>query len=126
MLNIEKYKHEIIELGTQITYRNAFSIGYHKDIEWCDIVDWLCEEWKEPLLNEKEKEFIRDLKKWYNFDAIKDNYPYLDLLVKKATNGCGLIKYECVHSIPYFEGNPMFEGLENSDKVVHSIEELDL
>ena len=126
MLNIEKYKHEIIELGTQITYRNALGIGYHKDIEWCDIVDWLCEEWKEPLLNEKEKEFIRDLKKWYNFDAIKDNYPYLDLLVKKATNGCGLIKYECVHSIPYFEGNPMFEGLENSDKVVHSIEELDL
>lgn len=132
MLNIEKYKEEIIDewlySGEDSFLDDIKNVArkHGLNTKYCeDIMDWLCDEYKEPLLSDEEKNFIKDLKKWYDFDAIKDNYPYIDLLVKKESGG-GLTRYECVHSIPYFKGNPGFEGLEDSDQILHTLAELDL
>ena len=84
MLNIKKYKDEIIHHGTQGVYRNNHAIDYDTDVEWCDVVDWLCSEYQEKLsLTDEEKDYLRDLKKWYNFDAIAVYYTYVALLQEK-------------------------------------------
>lgn len=69
MLNIEKYKKEISDIGL-----NTF--GYTKDtgVKRCDcifcdnrrcstykIAEWLSSKYKEPILNEEEKKILNDL-----------------------------------------------------------------
>ena len=75
MLNIEKYEKEIIDIGL-----NSFGctkdneIKRCADIHCCDCVfcdnrrcssrktiEWLASEYKEPILNEKEKEILNKL-----------------------------------------------------------------
>lgn len=127
MLNIEKYKDRIKEYGSSNVYlsthdgENEVSLSMHPEV----IIDWLCEEYQESLLENKEKKFIRDLKKWYKFDAIKVSFPYIDLLVKKKSKD-GSTRYVLVHSIPFFDGSSMFKGLVNSNLTVFPLERLGL
>ncbi len=130
MLNIEKYATEMKEMFSEVGDIGASVFGIYKlrglrdpyslyTAE--DAFEWLLSEYKEPLITETERNYLRDLKKWYKFDAIKDNYPYIDLLVKGASGG-GLTRYECVYTIPYIKGGPEFEGLENEK--VYTLKEL--
>ena len=132
MLNIEKYKDEIIaewrESEEDDLLEDIKSVAHRHGSKGftCErLMDWLCEEYQEPLLNDEEKEFIRDLKKWYKFDAIKVSFPYIDLLVKKKSKD-GSTRYVLVHSIPFFDGSSMFKGLVNSNLTVFPLEKLGL
>lgn len=56
MLNIEKFKEDIIERGLSHVYmehHNGKDYGYDEDI-----IDWLCQEYKEPILDDVEKEYL--------------------------------------------------------------------
>ena len=77
MLNIEKYKDEIKEYGFSKVYLREKNVtidgekGVNLNIR--NVVDWLCSEYKEPLLNDEDKEFLQDLMKWYTFERIHIN-----------------------------------------------------
>lgn len=80
MLNIEKYKDEIISEWREseesdlledisvVAIRHGKSLG---SIE--QVVDWLCEEHQEPQLTDEDEEFLQDLMKWYTFERIHIN-----------------------------------------------------
>ena len=133
MLNIEKYATEMKEKFSEVGDIGAsvFSIyrlrglrdSYNYVFTAEEVFDWLLSEYKEPLISETERNYLRDLKKWYKFDAIKVSFLYIDLLVQGASGG-GLTRYECVYTIPYAKGGPKFEGLKNSDQIVYTLEEL--
>ena len=69
MLNIEKYKKEIIAFAKgkysdltllQLFMANKTGINY-KEILNTQVLDWLTEEYKEPILDEAEKEYLRSV-----------------------------------------------------------------
>ena len=68
MLNIEKYKDEIIqEYKDSISYTIGDCIAHVKRNHTCAnsstsgiaMIDWLCEEYKEPILTDKEREYLK-------------------------------------------------------------------
>ena len=81
MLNIEKYKDKIIRTfacnerntGHYYTIFDAIEDvvddigGVSYGIE---VIDWLCSEYKEPIINDTEKEFLLNLRKYYEFDRV--------------------------------------------------------
>lgn len=68
MLNIERYKDEIID--SYIINNNSFACGlwkFYSQEKDCDLhchacikrsLDWLCKEYKEPILDDIEKEYL--------------------------------------------------------------------
>ena len=69
MLNIEKYKKEIIVFAKgkysnltllQLFMADKTGINY-KEILNTQVLDWLTEEYKEPILDEAEKEYLRSV-----------------------------------------------------------------
>ena len=80
MLNIEKYKDEIIdewresEESDLLEDISAVAIRHGKSLDSVEqVVDWLCEEYHESLLTDEDKEFLADLMKWYTFERIHIN-----------------------------------------------------
>lgn len=81
MLNIEKYKDKIIRTFMCNGYSagNCYTIfdaiedvaddigGVSYGIE---VIEWLCSEYKEPIINDTEKEFLQNLRKYYEFDRV--------------------------------------------------------
>ena len=75
MLNIEKFKKEISDIGLNtFGYTKDTGVKRCDDIHCCDcifcvnrrcstykIVEWLASEYKEPILNEKEKDILNKL-----------------------------------------------------------------
>ncbi len=66
MLNIEKYKDEMadnlddgfnFEYVAKCAYYNAST--ENKSKEMSTILDWLCEEYKEPVLDDVEREYLK-------------------------------------------------------------------
>lgn len=108
MLNIEKYKEDIIKYGYTGTYlkvNGTTGVGAAIALGSRTLVNWLCEEYQEPLLTDEEKEYLCDLKKWYDFDAITVNYVYVNLLreVNDATAGvvASVTLPSTLHSVPF-------------------------
>ena len=63
MLNIEKYKDEIKENGGIVEIFKKYSpIGQticgYEDF-YGDCIDWFCEEYKEPILTDEEREYLK-------------------------------------------------------------------
>lgn len=66
MLNIEKYKEDIIKHGFDAVHERNKTLKAGEafiDTSKRSLVNWLCEEYEEPLLSEDEKEQIRAFKK---------------------------------------------------------------
>lgn len=113
MKNIDKYKDEIkeqigkniIEESAPYSLFDAITKAIGKKVNAFDLVDWLCSEYKEPLLTDEEKEYLQDLMKWYTFDAITVNYVYVNLLreVNDATAGvvASVTLPSTLHSVPF-------------------------
>ena len=126
MLNIEKYKDEIKEYGFSKVYLREKNVtidgekGVNLNIR--NVVDWLCSEYKEPLLDDEEKEFLQDLMEWYKFNALKINDVKMYVYDKLYDD---ISYYRGTISIPLSlenEGFYMFQNLE--DDRMYTLEEL--
>ena len=131
MLNIEKYKDEIIaerreseECDLFDDISAAVAIRHGKSLDSIEqVVDWLCSEYKEPLLNDKEKEFLQDLMKWYTFKGLKKDGVRITMY---ETISDGVSNYMGSVSVPFDTGKDsyMFQNLE--DDRMYTLEELGL
>lgn len=128
MKNIEKYKNQIIN-----AYHVDLSCCVHSDIlnlpcnSNCieckkSVVEWLTEEYKEPLLDNAEKEYLSA--------AIKPFRKMIAYIVKAQDFDDGK---QCIRIIlqngdgmhfPYLDDDAMYKGMEVNKK--YSLEELGL
>lgn len=133
MLNIEKYENELRKYGTSFALTKeekpvecdgfrcidcAFNAG-------CTIkrMNWLLEEYKEPILNEDEKKILRGV-----IEAIK---PFIKIspLITRYNEAYGqtliVLSYENEHvRLPLFNRDKMFTNLEYEKQ--YTLEELGL
>lgn len=128
MLNIEKYKDEFIAHGRQATYKNHNNIKYNEDVEWRDIVNWLCEEYKEPLLTDSEKEYLKIMFTTFSnsIECISKKLEYKHrqfLQGKLYIEYCSKDGWKDTAVIPYFDSD-MFKGLKENEN--YTLEELEL
>lgn len=128
MLNIEKYEKEIIDIGLNgIGYTKDDELKRCADIHCCDcifcdnrrcssrkIVEWLVEEYKEPLLSDEGINYLMTLILPYGLNE-------LDSIIK--INLCDELKYklcvnlkDCVITVYFQRGTELcqwFDNLEN-------------
>lgn len=130
MLNIEKYKDEIInyiENGDDLQ-DGLCSIYYnsnHHSANYQDVLNWLCEEYQEPILDEEEKAYLSAVIK-----------PFRDRVVAIAkhswrtnTDDNEYIKIRFNESVgslifPCFEKGTMYKNMRKD--VEYSLKNLDL
>lgn len=139
MKNIEKYEKEITERVNNGLYLDC-SIAHVAGIENGDIcvlecskchkrlVEWMYSEYKEPILNDKEKEIIKKAvslisdfgatvtgvrKNLYYNKGVFVNFMYNDIL-----------GHTDLSSSPLFDGQKMFEGMETGKE--YTLDELGL
>lgn len=134
MLNIEKYKDEIIKRleaddiqDVLITVFYIYCQDDNKrvgDIE-IESIKWLCEEYQEPKLDEVEKEYLRAI--------IRPFRKHVKYIAKRhlGKNYCNLVikiekRNDCLWHIqlPPFEENTMYKKMELGK--VYTLEELGL
>ena len=130
MLNIEKYKDEIIaewreseesdllEDISVVAIRHGKSLG---SIE--QVVDWLCSEYKEPLLDGEEKEFLQDLMKWYGFESLKKDGVRISMYVRISD---GVSNYMGSVSAPFDTDKGFYKFQNLEDDKTYTLEELGL
>ena len=128
MLNIEKYKNEIIN-STHADLRCCVlsDILHLKCIAKCSeckkyVVEWLTEEYKEPVLDDVEREYLSA--------TIKPFRKMIAYIVKAQDFDDGK---QCIRIIlqngdgmhfPYLDDDAMYKGMEVNKE--YSLEELDL
>ena len=134
MLNIERYKEELkkckrIYLDCEI-YRirekckeENDSCGSKRCFE-CrkDNIEWLLEEYKEPILNDVEKEYLSAVIKPFrdkvkSIIKFKDNYyteEYIYMFIEESDNAV----------LPRFEKGTMYKGMKVNKR--YTLEELGL
>lgn len=127
MKNIEKYKNKILnaEIGniTCCVHDDILHLDCIEDCGECkkNVMKWLLEEYKEPILKEDERKYLSDvirpfkkevatISKFNTFDGRQCIYIEL-----KDKRGCFL---------PYFPKGTMYKGME--DEGYYSLKELGL
>ena len=136
MLNIEKYKDEIknyIENGYdfQDTLCSIYCDKNQHDASDLDVLDWLCEEYQEPILDEKEKKYLSAVIKPFrnrivSIAKIKDwidensNLEVVEIVLKLPN------KYQDLEyvQLPYFEKDTMYKNMKANKR--YTLEELGL
>ncbi len=130
MLNIEKYKDEIEEnyyrwlevrpIGERYDLGGAiFEVydrlsNYEGDAD--DVIEWLCEEYKEPILDDKEREYLGNIVKPFKENAkvtieLKeifieyDRYQYITVTVD-GNNFCESF------NLPKFDSGKMYKNMK--------------
>lgn len=135
MLNIEKYKRELMrgvnvckieEIVTEITGEKICPTG----VDNCNdckrlIFEWLLSEYKEPVLDEVEKAYLSAVIKPYknrviSITKVKDAYETKRFIrvVIKGNDGREEI------CLPWFKGNTKYKGMK--DFKGYTVEELGL
>lgn len=124
MLNIEKYKDEILK---QVKSGNTFfcAIGNVSDINtchYCEICDkkceekmfnWLLEEYKEPILTEEEKTYLSAvIKPFRKFVVFLEKLESKEGWEKIAFYSLNLKSWECMTILPPFQSGARFKGME--------------
>lgn len=131
MLNIEKYKDEIFNRINECELAKAIYLVKEGKMDDCDrkcklcrdaYVKWLIAECKEPVLDDKEREYlsygIRPFRE--KIECIyKHQMPYRDeyYIVVRLKDGDSLM-------YPRFKGNTMYKGMEVEKE--YTLEELGL
>lgn len=135
MLNIEKYKKEIIAFAkgkySNLTLLQLFMADKtgrnYKEILNTQVLDWLTEEYKEPILDKAEKEYLSAIIEpfidmvEYIYKGIRHKNDYvirIDLKSDKSEI------YTRSISFPLLEGELMFKGMELNK--YYTLEELGL
>ena len=129
MLNIEKYKDEIknyIENGDdfQDTLCSIYCEKNQHDASDLDVLDWLCEEYQEPILDEKEKKYLSAVIKPFRKEEMT--------IIKTEFSECEFIRITIKWkgdskkhiAFPYFEKGTMYKGMELNKE--YTLEELGL
>ena len=135
MLNIEKYKRELMrgvnickieEIVTEITGKKICPAG----VDNCDgckelILEWLLEEAKEPILNEVEKDYLSAVIK-----PFRDEVKFIELPSYDRPN----LTYTCIRMydncgnkivrLPIFKRGTMYKGMKLDKN--YTLEELGL
>lgn len=128
MLNIEKYKDDILNAAqADITccvidlFHNGVCPDNCKDCKK-EAMKWLLSEYKEPILDDVEKEYLSAVIKPFRKKVvyIKKN--------KNSSNGMQYITIVICNDdymyFPYFDDDTMYKGMEVNKE--YSLEELDL
>lgn len=85
MLNIEKYKDEILErldsddLGYAVSTICYIYSKKQDDLNEKNAFEWLCEEYKEPILNEEDKDILLSISNTIEIDTVYKRGNCLDL-----------------------------------------------
>lgn len=126
MLNIEKYKDEILQeyakdgnLGCVLNdlyrirgIRDPLDYSYSDE----ELINWLISEYEEPLITDTELKYLRDLKHENNFIAVRRDFGIIELLIRLENK-----EFLRVWSLPCNYGID-FKGLERQK--VYTLEEL--
>ena len=137
MLNIEKYKDEILNEYQQLMNKDAsnYSDGTRMNKAIQKIAfnhcgkrllgasipfKWLCEEYKEPILDDVEKDYLSAVIK-----PFRKRIKYIEIrkIESKPFVHIELSDGDCM-SFPNFEANTMYKGME--PKKHYSLDELGL
>ena len=130
MTNLEFYKEEIKELLSDCYLESALNKVYeghaHSTIGAYDVLDWLCEEHKDPVLNKEEKEYLSDVIRPFRKkvecivkrDTQDQQYEYISIFYEDIHNSEGIIYLPC------FEAGMVYKDME-LDKP-YTLEELEL
>lgn len=115
MLNAEKYRDEILsDEGNELN--KAFSTckeNIGKSPSYNGLIRWLLSEYKEPILDEVEREYLSAFCRPYKIVTIRKRLSVnagsqrLDICIDNALLG----GYEYIR-LPYFEDNTMYKGME--------------
>lgn len=133
MLNIEKYKDDILEkYESDITccVRHVCS-GEESCMDDCSeckkyAMQWLLSEYKESILDDAEKKYLSAVIKPYKNKVIgilkindfyESNFQYIRIMVKIH------VGIENIN-LPWFEGNTMYKGMKANKE--YTLEELGL
>ena len=130
MLNIEKYKDEIIDEWRESEESDLLEdikcVAHRhgsKDFTCERLVDWLCEEYQEPLLNEREKEFLQEMMKWYEFDGLKKDGARIAMYVRISD---GVSIFMGTVSVPFDTDKGFYKFQNLEDDRMYTLEELGL
>ena len=130
MTNLEFYKEEIKELLSDCYLESALNKLYeqhaHSTISAYDVLEWLCEEHKDFVLNKEEKEYLSDVIRPFRKkvecivkrDTQDQQYEYISIFYEDVHNSEGIIYLPC------FEVGTVYKGME-LDKP-YTLEELEL
>ena len=135
MLNIEKYKDEIknyIENGDDLQdglcsiYHNT----NHHGTNYQGVLNWLCSEYKEPILDEEEKAYLSAIIKPFRDRTVcigkhqslyhPTKYNLLEIAVKPLDNSNN---WDYIH-LPIFSKKTMYRNMALGKK--YTLEELGL
>lgn len=129
MLNIEKYKNELSKdldtLDCQICAlrkKGNCKLGDYCDECRAENIKWLCSEYKEPILNEDEKEYLKAV--------IKPFRNEVRCITKLSDDDwaeeyiCICIKQSSSTNLPRFDEGMAYENMENGRE--YTLEELGL
>ena len=133
MLNIEKYKEDLIQIAcktasyqktcylwTVFCKDNGMKMLTNSDVTAC-MINWLCEEYKEPILDDAEKEYLRAVIRPFRDDVEKISK---DMYI---SNFCIHIYMKGNNSaeLPLFSSDSdMYKGMEGGR--LYTLEELGL
>lgn len=114
MLNIEKYKNEIIDEWIKsedcdllenikcVAHKNGLKDTHGiRDIQCRKIMDWLCDEYQEPLLNDKEKDLLKYL--IGAFPSIYSAYVGEHFIFLKSKDDGQLVTFSKMHGFQNLE-----------------------
>ena len=128
MLNIEKYKGEMlnaIENGDDLidVLCSAYCNNNQDATGDLDVLNWLCEEYKEPILDEEERKYLSAvIKPFRNRTEVIAKLLDCDEKREYIAVGCNTIQDS--FSLPRFEKGTMYKGMELNKE--YTLEELGL
>lgn len=133
MLNIEKYKDDILNTGLThinccVNHLNNKGICF-KNCKECkeQAMKWLLEEYSEPILDDVERKYLSAIIKPFKnkvtgITKIKDDYKY-----KEGKRYIRIIvrQHEAEYiNLPWFEENTMYKGMKDNRE--YTLKELGL
>lgn len=129
MLNIEKYKDDILNTHNAdlscCVLSEILKLDCVKDCSECKkhAIEWLLEEYKEPILDDAERKYLTAVIKPFrekikyirkNKSAYKDKQQFISI---------GFYDDDYMY-FPYLDDDTMYKGMKENKK--YSLEELDL
>ena len=116
MLNIEKYKDDILNAEQSNINCCVIDLLHNGVCEYnckdCkkNIMNWLLEEYKEPILDDVEKEYLSAVIKPFR-NRVK--YIVKTYGVSEARQFIRIIMRDCEYSnLPFFKGGTMYNGMK--------------
>ena len=119
MLNAEKFRDEILS-DEQKSLNKAFEICNNNSeptFNYNRLIRWLLSEYKEPILDEVEREYLSAVCRPYKIVTIRKRTTgnkgrqWLEI----CTDNVLWNDYEYIH-LPYFNANTMYKGMEFEKK----------